>query len=214
MLSMAPALAYYDITKVTVVSANASSFGLGAALLQVHDGKLKPVAFGSRTLTDAERRYSQIDKEFLAAVWACEQFALYLQVRAVHMPGKQLVLADTLSRNPLQNSGSSETEAEVQAYVEAVMTSRPLSKTKLDTIREATRADTDMQMVICYNHEGWPKHVPYQLKGYSAARAALSAEDGLLLYGDRIAIPASLREEVLEQIHRGHQGLTKTLEQT
>ncbi|KAJ8385465.1 hypothetical protein AAFF_G00185610 [Aldrovandia affinis] len=206
MLSMAPALAYYDITKVTVVSADASSFGLGAALLQVHDGKLKPVAFGSRKLTDAERRYSQIEKECLAAVWACEQFALYLQV---HVPGKQLVLADTLSRNPLQNSGSSETEAEVQAYVEAVMT---VSKTKLDTIREATRADMDMQMVIHYNHEGWPKHVPYQLKGYSAARAALSAKDGLLLYGDRIAIPTSLREEVLQQIHRGHQGLTKSRE--
>ncbi|KAJ8398753.1 hypothetical protein AAFF_G00419500 [Aldrovandia affinis] len=70
----------------------------------------------------------------------------------------------------------------------------------------------DMQMVIRYNHEGWLKHVPYQLKGYSAARAALSAEDGLLLYGDRIAIPTSLREEVLEQIHRGHQGLTKSRE--
>ncbi|KAJ8386065.1 hypothetical protein AAFF_G00177540 [Aldrovandia affinis] len=92
------------------------------------------------------------------------------------------------------------------------MTSRPVSKTKLDTIREATRADTDMQMVIRYNHKGWPKHVPHQLKGYSATRAALSAEDGLLLYRDRIAIPASLREEVLEQIHRGHQELTKSRE--
>ncbi|KAJ8406631.1 hypothetical protein AAFF_G00302050 [Aldrovandia affinis] len=91
-----------------------------------------------------------------------------------------------------------------------MMTSRPVSKTKLDTIREATRADIDMdmQMVIRYNHV--TKHVPYQLKGCSATRAALSVGDGLFLYGDRIAIPASLREEVLDQIHRGHQGLTKS----
>ncbi|KAJ8393296.1 hypothetical protein AAFF_G00061970 [Aldrovandia affinis] len=128
MLSMAPALAYYDVTKVTVVSADASSFGLGTALLQVHDGKLRPVAFGSRTLTDAERR----------APRRCQRLLMHLMhfnVRAVYMPGKQLVLADTLSRNPLQNSGSLEMEEEVQAYVEAVMTSKPVSKTKLDTIR-------------------------------------------------------------------------------
>lgn len=44
MLSSAPALAYYD-----------SSFGLGATLLQEHDGGLKPVAFCSRTLTETEK---------------------------------------------------------------------------------------------------------------------------------------------------------------
>ena len=36
------------------------------------------VSFSSRLLTDVERRYSQCEKEALAAVWGCERYWLYL----------------------------------------------------------------------------------------------------------------------------------------
>ena len=69
-------LAMYDTEKETVVSADASSFGLGTALLQRQSSReMRPVAFASWSMTETECRYTQIDKEALATTWALEHWS-------------------------------------------------------------------------------------------------------------------------------------------
>ena len=78
-LNSTPVVAHYDPQNVTMLSANASSLGLGAELVQEQDNKeKKPVAYASRSMTSTEQRYAQIEKEALAITSACEKFNDYI----------------------------------------------------------------------------------------------------------------------------------------
>ena len=61
-------LMLYDPKAPCKVSADASFFGVGAVLLQFKEREWKPVAYASRSMTDTERRYAQIEKEALGVV--------------------------------------------------------------------------------------------------------------------------------------------------
>ncbi|CAB4025773.1 Transposon Ty3-G Gag-Pol poly, partial [Paramuricea clavata] len=66
-LTSAPILTLYDPNKATKIAADASSYGLGAVVLQEEEPDTwKPVSFISRSMTTTEARYAQIEKEALA----------------------------------------------------------------------------------------------------------------------------------------------------
>ena len=67
-------MTYFDPKKQTEIIVDASPVGLGGLLMQ--DGKV--VCYASRALSEVERRYSQTEREMLAAVWAPEHFHLYV----------------------------------------------------------------------------------------------------------------------------------------
>lgn len=99
----APVLALYDPNLETVLSADASSFGLGAVLLQRQpSGVLKPVAFISRSMTPTEQRYAQIEKEALAFTWACERLSDYLIGLPFHIHTDQKPLVPLFSSKHLE----------------------------------------------------------------------------------------------------------------
>ncbi len=67
-------LALYDSNKPIKVSVDASSYGLGAVLVQQEGDDWRPVAYALRSLTSVEQRYVEVEKEALGLTWACERF--------------------------------------------------------------------------------------------------------------------------------------------
>lgn len=75
-------LCHYVPHKPVKLACDASPYGLGSVLSHVmDDGTERPIAFASRSLTKAEKAYSQIDKEALALYWGVVKFHTYLYGR-------------------------------------------------------------------------------------------------------------------------------------
>ena len=72
-------LAHYDLHRSTIISADASSTGIGAVRTQVQkNGERRPICYATRPLSETEKRYAVIEKEALAVTWASEKFSDYV----------------------------------------------------------------------------------------------------------------------------------------
>ena len=79
VIAEAQATEYFDVNLQTELIVDASPIGLGAILTQREpEGRVRIIEYASRGLTEAEKNYSQIEREMLAIVWGCEHFDLYL----------------------------------------------------------------------------------------------------------------------------------------
>jgi hypothetical protein len=60
--------------KDIIIQTDASKYALGCCMMQEN----QPVAYASKSLSDAELRYSQIEKEFLSILFSCKKFHNYI----------------------------------------------------------------------------------------------------------------------------------------
>ena len=228
ILTTSPVLCLFDVNLETVLSADASSHGLGAVLLQRQKlGDLRPVAYISRSMTPTEQRYAQIEKEALAFTWACERLSNYLigtsfhiltdhkplvplfsskhleelpirvqrfRLRMMrynytisHVPGKELQIADALSRSPMGSPTCADQalQLEADAYVSVVLQGLPTTEKRLLEIKEAQKADGVCQKVAEYCQMLWPEksELDAAIQPYYQVATELSVEQGLLMRG-------------------------------
>ena len=94
-------LKFYNRNLPLTVQADASKHGLGAALLQQGE----PVAFASKSLSETEQRYANIERELLAVVFTCERFKTYVlgrdfTVESDHKPLEMIALKNLVAAPP------------------------------------------------------------------------------------------------------------------
>ena len=181
-VTFAPVLKYFDSSKPTEGSGDASSHGIGFVLTQEDH----PVTYASRALTQAEQRYSQIEKELLAQVFGLEHNHQYVYGRRVilytdhkplvsisskplasapkrlqrlllrlqhydaeirYRPGREMYLADTLSRAYLSLSPTDTQRSETEKEVESIhaVDYLAISEQQLSEIKQETAKDPTLQ---------------------------------------------------------------------
>lgn len=243
-------LSFYDPdpnTK-TILQCDASQKGLGAWIRQVaKNGQENIVAMCSRTLTDTETRYSNIERECLAVKFGLNKFEYYLmgrhtvvetdhspleqifkkniadvptrlqnmilwcsrfEVTVRYKPGIKIPVADALSRVCVPNVKPEPRQKEV-SFISGIQSPIDIQRIKEETISDATLSQLKDTVF-----KGWPplrQQCPQELWDYWNFRCDLVIDDGLVLKGDRLIIPRTLRKEVLEAIHNGHQGESKCI---
>ena len=99
VLKSDPVLQFYDSNKAVTIQCNASKSGLGVCLLQ--EGW--PVAYASRSLTETEQQWFQIEKELLSIVFASECFNQFIYGREVEVENDHKPLK-TIVRKPIQSA--------------------------------------------------------------------------------------------------------------
>ena len=131
-----------------------------------------------------------------------------------HVPGKSPYTADTLSRAPLVRPLSRKKEmleADVQAYVDSIVKYLPATEDRLEDFRTQQQQNEITRQLITYRSEVWPEtsQLPGPLKVYWPERSDLTVQQGLLMKGNRLVVPLTMRIDILEKLH---QGITKCRE--
>lgn len=145
-----------------------------------------------------------------------QRMLIRLQKYDVHMKytqGKYMYTADTLSRAvDKEERADSEKTAEIQAYVDMIVTSLPVTADRTEQIRRETNADETMKELKHTVQTGWPKNkkdCPTKIQDYWNCRAELTVVDDIVMKGSKFVIPLSLRKQMLQKIHEGHLGEVK-----
>lgn len=99
-LTASDTLVFYDPELPIILTTDASDVGISAVITHRYsDNTERPIAYASRVLSDAERRYSVIEREALALIYGVQKFQHYLlgrrfTMRTDHKPLETIFGAD------------------------------------------------------------------------------------------------------------------------
>ena len=128
-----------------------------------------------------------------------------------YVPGKQLHVADALSRAYLSQATPEIPDQDMVYHVHSVISRLPISAARLEQFQKETEKGQTLQVVKGYIMNGWPKSSDIDpcIKPCYKIRDDLSHVYNLILKNQRIVVPTVLRQEMKETLHTGHSGIER-----
>ncbi|XP_043201820.1 uncharacterized protein K02A2.6-like [Amphibalanus amphitrite] len=156
LISSSPVMMPFSPALDTIVTTDASDRGAGAVLTQIQaDGQERPVAYWSRSFTDAEAKYSVSEKEALSAVNAIEHWRIYLWGRHFTLRTDHSALTTLLSPQSANRAGAriARWQSRLMSYSYTVQYKPGHSIPVADTLSrlplpDTTAAETDSDDVV------------------------------------------------------------------
>ena len=132
--------------------------------------------------------------------------------------GKELYVADTLSCAAVADQPSPTAKQEYQVFrleiAEMDLEPNRVTPDTLQRIRQETAKDPVLASLYMVIMNGWPsgrKEAPEVLRLYWNFRDEISVCDGVLYRSHQVIVPATLRDEMLQKIHKAHQGADSSI---
>jgi hypothetical protein len=122
----------------------------------------------------------------------------------IYKPGKELIVADALSRACTQTSGNDDLDINDEI---CVVTQPNISDEYWEKIREYTKNDDELQKLSNVFLQGWPinkKILHNSVRPYVKFKSELTVENGIIFKSNRCIISTKLRKTILEKIHYSH----------
>lgn len=127
-----------------------------------------------------------------------------------YVPGKNIHFADMLSRSDVNKS---ESDPEMFDMVHYISKHLPLSEERKNELRSETFKDDTLIQISRYYYEGWPKvqKIPTSCKPFYKFKESIYVEAGIIFVDDKIIVPSGLRLNIIKKLHKGHIGVSKTI---
>lgn len=138
----------------------------------------------------------------------------YPGLSIVYTPGKEMLVADCLSRASLKKGDPDDPDCKLlEGTVHAVIQSVCMSQSNYDLYVETIRSDEKYCRIVKYVQWGWPAY--HKLDDFSQkfhkVKDELHFEDGVLFRNHRTVVPSQLQPKILKVVHEAHLGIEKTL---
>ena len=147
LLTSSTVVVHFNPELPIILACDASAYGVGAVLAhKMPDGSERPVGFASRTLSKAEKGYSQIEKEGLSCVFGVTKFHAYLMGRHFTLITDHKPLLGLLNENkPIPSHASARIQRwafTLAAYEYALVSRRTNAHGNADALSRLPLVDT------------------------------------------------------------------------
>lgn len=129
-----------------------------------------------------------------------------------YRPSCQNAVPDCLSRLPIKSTDSSTVQSDDGAAHQIFSLTLQNCALTPRIVEKRTLEDSVLSQIVRFQKSGWPekRNIPESIKPYFEKRDALSLRSNILLWHDRIVVPASLQQRILNKLHEGHAGIVAT----